>query len=93
MKKTCTASGCRKTFSYQKDELAVCPFCGKEYPRLGNPVADLSQSQPLMLRQDIHQIKMQPDIILCKALCLKHPVEGIMQNLPAVHGQIHILAG
>lgn len=37
MKKTCTASGCRRTFSYQKDELAVCPFCGKEYPRLGNP--------------------------------------------------------
>ena len=36
MKKKCTDSGCRKVFTYDKNALVVCPFCGKEYPRLGN---------------------------------------------------------
>lgn len=36
MKKKCTAAGCRKIFHYTNEAYVVCPFCGKEYPRLGN---------------------------------------------------------
>ena len=34
-KKKCTASGCRRTFSYHTDGLVVCPHCKKVYPGLG----------------------------------------------------------
>ena len=33
MKKKCTNSSCRRVFRV-RGEKAVCPFCGKEYPRL-----------------------------------------------------------
>lgn len=35
MKKRCTNSSCRRIFSYQAAYgLTVCPYCGKEYPRI-----------------------------------------------------------
>lgn len=37
MKKKCTNSSCRRTFFYQTAWNRIsCPYCGKEYPRLGN---------------------------------------------------------
>lgn len=36
MKKRCTESSCRRVFTYNnKEEGIVCPYCGKEYPKLG----------------------------------------------------------
>lgn len=34
MKKKCTNGKCRKIFTIRDKEQAVCPYCGKEYPRL-----------------------------------------------------------
>lgn len=37
MKKKCTNSSCRRTFFYRAAWNRIsCPYCGKEYPRLGS---------------------------------------------------------
>lgn len=39
MKKICTASKCRKTFSYNSEYPVKCTHCGKIYPRIGGRFA------------------------------------------------------
>lgn len=51
MKKRCTNSACRKEFILQPGS-AVCPHCGKSYPRTRMPVRQRRDARPKKVRAE-----------------------------------------
>ena len=97
MKKKCTNSRCRKTFKVMTGpEGAVCPYCGKKYPRI--PAYD----ERILPYVSEHGSKHRRKFILNslgnrKALVMKsylgffglslHETVELSRNLPCVIGQ------
>ena len=50
-----------------------------------NAIDNFRGGQGIAISQDVQNVKMQSNILVCKAFCLECFMERIMRNSPAIH--------
>ena len=86
MRKKCTNSSCRRTFTVEAVNKVSCPFCGKMYPRINPAPAEGSASTNWSAvlfypaERKLHTIKV---IRMLTGLSLKE-AKSLTDNVPSV---------